>query len=409
MTALQGGLLVAWAIAGTAVVAVREPIRQAALVGVMGLIGALTFFSLQAPDVALSMIVVGSIALPLMILLAAGRIGAESDDPEVSRGARHGVLLGGLALLAVTLVLGLRGLPDFGHFHGRYGQIVAYSAVTDRHAPNTVVVTAFDYRGFDTLGEEFILFTAAIGVALLLRSTRSDEEHEAAREVADSEEAETGAALRCLGTALVGPVVVLGVYVVSHGHLSPGGGFQGGVVLMPRRSCCRCWRAATGWRCGSAGRRPWRSPRPRAPSASRSSALGGLIAAGAWLENFLGKGPPGLLNSGGDDPPVEPAVGLEVAGALLVVAGELEDPRLLLRGGKAVSFLPYAVAAWLLLVGIYGVSTSRNYLHLVVCLMVAQSSTYVLLLSIGYLHGAKAPMFGDLNPRPSWPTRSSRR
>jgi multicomponent Na+:H+ antiporter subunit C len=64
-----------------------------------------------------------------------------------------------------------------------------------------------------------------------------------------------------------------------------------------------------------------------------------------------------------------------------------------------VSFLPYAVAAWLLLVGIYGVSTSRNYLHLVICLMVAQSSTYVLLLSVGYVHGGKAPIFSDLNPK----------
>jgi multicomponent Na+:H+ antiporter subunit C len=64
-----------------------------------------------------------------------------------------------------------------------------------------------------------------------------------------------------------------------------------------------------------------------------------------------------------------------------------------------MTFLPYVVATWLLAVGIWGVATSRNYLHLAICVMVAQGSTYVMLLSIGYVHGGKAPLFGDLNPK----------
>src|SRR5207253_3420638 len=59
----------------------------------------------------------------------------------------------------------------------------------------------------------------------------------------------------------------------------------------------------------------------------------------------------------------------------------------------AVSFLPYALAAWLFFVGLYGVVTSRNLVHLVICLGVVQSSTYVLLLAIGYRTGKKAPIF----------------
>jgi multicomponent Na+:H+ antiporter subunit C len=62
--------------------------------------------------------------------------------------------------------------------------------------------------------------------------------------------------------------------------------------------------------------------------------------------------------------------------------------------------LPYAVAAWILLVGLYGVVTSRNLLHLIVCLSVAQSSTYLLLLSIGYKNGGEAPVFADRPPSP---------
>ena len=55
--------------------------------------------------------------------------------------------------------------------------------------------------------------------------------------------------------------------------------------------------------------------------------------------------------------------------------------------------LPYLVAAWLLVVGVYGMVTSRHLVHLVVCLTVAQSSTYVLLIAVGYRDGAAAPVF----------------
>jgi multicomponent Na+:H+ antiporter subunit C len=58
-----------------------------------------------------------------------------------------------------------------------------------------------------------------------------------------------------------------------------------------------------------------------------------------------------------------------------------------------VNFLAYGVAGWICLVGIYGAITSRNLIHLALCLAVTQSSTYILLLSIGYRHGGGAPIF----------------
>jgi multicomponent Na+:H+ antiporter subunit C len=60
-----------------------------------------------------------------------------------------------------------------------------------------------------------------------------------------------------------------------------------------------------------------------------------------------------------------------------------------------MAFLPYAVAAWLLLIGLYGLVTSRNLIHLVICLSVVQSATYVLLLAIGYKTHGIAPIFAD--------------
>jgi multicomponent Na+:H+ antiporter subunit C len=61
-----------------------------------------------------------------------------------------------------------------------------------------------------------------------------------------------------------------------------------------------------------------------------------------------------------------------------------------------MSFLPYGVAVWLFVVGLYGVVTSRNLIHLVVCLTVVQSSTYVLLLAVGYRSGGTAPIYFDI-------------
>jgi len=61
-----------------------------------------------------------------------------------------------------------------------------------------------------------------------------------------------------------------------------------------------------------------------------------------------------------------------------------------------MSVFPYLVAVFIFLAGLYGVVTSTHLIHLVVSLSVAQSSTYVLLLAIGYRHGATAPIFADV-------------
>jgi multicomponent Na+:H+ antiporter subunit C len=61
-----------------------------------------------------------------------------------------------------------------------------------------------------------------------------------------------------------------------------------------------------------------------------------------------------------------------------------------------VRLLPYGVAAWLFLVGLYGIVTSRNLVHAITCLSVVQSSTYILLLSVGFKRGGTAPIFLDV-------------
>jgi len=61
-----------------------------------------------------------------------------------------------------------------------------------------------------------------------------------------------------------------------------------------------------------------------------------------------------------------------------------------------MSFLPFAVAAWLFLAGLYGVVSSRNLIRTILSLTIVQSSTYVLLLGIGYRNHGQAPIFADI-------------
>ncbi len=61
-----------------------------------------------------------------------------------------------------------------------------------------------------------------------------------------------------------------------------------------------------------------------------------------------------------------------------------------------MSIFPFIVVAWVLAVGLYGIITSRHLVHQIVCLIVVQSSTYILLLGVGYKTGAVAPYFYDI-------------
>src|SRR3954470_1316037 len=125
-----------------------------------------------------------------------------------------------LALLTAALMWAFTGIPDFGDYHGVYGTAVNNVAVTQRQVGNVVAGVVFDYRGFDTLGEEFILFAASTGVAMLLRASREDEDKRPDDDVlADL--------ARGAGTAMIPVVLFVGLWVVTFGYITPGGGFQG--------------------------------------------------------------------------------------------------------------------------------------------------------------------------------------
>ena len=61
-----------------------------------------------------------------------------------------------------------------------------------------------------------------------------------------------------------------------------------------------------------------------------------------------------------------------------------------------MSFLPFAIAAWLFLAGLYGIVSSRNLIRAILSLTVVQSATYLVLLGVGYSKGGQAPIFADI-------------
>jgi multicomponent Na+:H+ antiporter subunit B len=146
----------------------------------------------------------------------------------MSRRVRLLVFLFGGAGVAVLFTLAAVRLPDFGGTWHPYGERTLPNAIR-RHTPNVISSINFDQRAFDTLGEELILMAAALAAVVILRTVRAEQEDAAGAHAYGP--AEVFDALRITGYLLLPVIMVTGVYVVAHGYISPGGGFQGGVVL----------------------------------------------------------------------------------------------------------------------------------------------------------------------------------
>lgn len=241
----------------------------------------------------------------------------------MSRSFRLGLFAVSAAGLAVLLLWGVAGLPDFGHYRGPYGYVLNAVAPTERQAANVVTATVFDYRGFDTLGEEFILFSAALGVALLLREVREEGERRTERIRSD--------AVRLVGIAFVPLLLLLALAVVAHGTITPGGGFQGGVAI--------AGAFVLVWLAGDYGSFRRLTPSPGV-DVVKSAGGGGyvvigaasMLLGGAFLHNFGPLGTAGTLASGGSILLLNIATALEVSAAFLLIFSEFGEELVASRG-----------------------------------------------------------------------------
>ena len=214
------------------------------------------------------------------------------------------------------------GLDRFGEYAGAYGLFFNSMTVPLRHATNVSTAINFDFRGFDTVGEEYILFASVCGTTMLLRSMELevDESGEtpdsAVRQVSDPSEA-----IRLAGLALVGLLVMFGTYVILHGHLTPGGGFQGGVIL---GSATLVAYLTTGYAAFAKISPIEMMELGEAVGAGAFVAIGvaGMILGGSFLYNFLPLGTTGQFASAGTITLINDFVGLEVASGFAIIFHE---------------------------------------------------------------------------------------
>jgi multicomponent Na+:H+ antiporter subunit B len=242
----------------------------------------------------------------------------------MSRRLRTGVFAIAAAGLAALLLWSIADLPRFGRSHGAYARILERVAPRERQTANVVAAVVFDYRGVDTMGEEFVLFAAVTGVAMLLREPR-EEDAPTPRDPVRSE------SLRAFGISLAGATLVLGLWIVAHGYVSPGGGFQGGVILAS--AFLLVWLAG--------GYRDYRRLTPlRAIELGEGAGAGAYVVIGlcalllgdAFLHNLLPHGLSGKLSSGGSIPLLNWAAALEVCAAFLLLFHEFLTERATVLG-----------------------------------------------------------------------------
>jgi multicomponent Na+:H+ antiporter subunit B len=243
---------------------------------------------------------------------------------------RRAVFVVFAVLLAAVLGIGLAGLPRFGHYQGPYGDILNEVTVPQRHITDVVTAVNFDYRGFDTLGEEFIFFAAALGVALVLRPHPGEDAARRIDYATGRAVPPTSDAVRVLGLGLTPPTLLFGLYIVAHGHLTPGGGFQGGVILATAVLLIYLageFEDLHGLYTEAA------LERAEAIGASGFVGLGllGVATGTAFLDNVLPLGRTGSVFSAGIVPLINVSVGLEIAAGLVLLITNFLQQTIVIR------------------------------------------------------------------------------
>jgi len=248
----------------------------------------------------------------------------------MSRRARLALFAVAAAALAVTLGVGLAGLPSFGSQLSAYARMLNGLAPRQRHVTDVVSAITFDYRGIDTLFEEFILLAAVAGISVLLRPL-SDETRELPEDKApDRRIPPPSPAVWLLAVLLSSLLVMVGLETVTHGVLTPGGGFQAGVIL-----ASALYVVYLGTNYATVERF---QPDPLLEASDGVGAFGyvvigllGLLTGAAFLSNVVGLGGTGNLIAGGTIPLLNLTVGLEVAGGFAILASEFLDQTAVIR------------------------------------------------------------------------------
>ena len=211
-------------ITGFAIVRMRSLLAVAMLTSIYSLLSASLFVVLDAVDVALTEAAIGA-GISTILMLAT--VALTSDEEKAPR---HTPLLPLFVVVATgaALIYGTLDMPHYGDPAAPVHRYVAHSYLHDTPAdigvPNVVTSVLASYRGYDTLGEVTVIFTAGIGVLALLgyRTRRRNIESPDIRKLV---------VLRVIAKLFFPLILLFALYVLFHGDYGPGGGFQAGVIF----------------------------------------------------------------------------------------------------------------------------------------------------------------------------------
>lgn len=248
-----------------------------------------------------------------------------------SRARRLLTLVSGAALLGI-LFWGFTGMPAFGHYAGPYGDVLNTVVPHERKLPNIITAVNFDYRGVDTLGEEYILFAAVGGFALVLRKDRRRTTNEPLPAADGRWMIARGDAVQGFGVLGITVTVAYGIYMAIHPHLTPGGGFQGGTITSGFAALALL---ALGYPVFEriVPQEPIDALEGIGAGAYVAIGIATLAAGGTFLANVLPLGGEGMLFSAGTIPLINFFVAVEVcAGFVLLFVEFARETRVQLPG-----------------------------------------------------------------------------
>ncbi|MBT8434397.1 MAG: DUF4040 domain-containing protein [Gammaproteobacteria bacterium] len=224
-------LLTLMVITALAIVQARNLFVAVMLSGIFSLLLAVNFFLLDAADVALTEAAVGA-GISTVLFLGALAITAER---ETSPSANRIVALIVVVTTMLVVIYATFDQPRFGDPNAPVHQHVApWYLEKTREAidiPNVVTAVLGSFRGYDTLGEVFVVFTAGIGVLFLLGVRTGADADKGPLEPSHPVGLRHYLIPRILGGLLIPFILLFGFYVQFHGEYSPGGGFQAGAIV----------------------------------------------------------------------------------------------------------------------------------------------------------------------------------
>jgi len=213
-----------------------------------------------------------------------------------------------IAIIAIGVFFSLQEIP-FGETKSKVREYYLDNGIKQTGATNIVTSVVVSYRGFDTLGEVTVLFIASIGLSAILYR-RKEEKRKKRRK---------SSLILYTGCRFLFPLILLfGSYIFIHGHLTPGGGFQGGAIVASGFLLIMlgCW----GWE--GINRNRFKVTESLSGLVFVIVGLLGLFYGGYFLLNYLPKGIPNQLFSAGIIPIIYIAIGFKVGSE---IAGIIND------------------------------------------------------------------------------------